>query len=435
MATYSTELLARVDPQPEERLACFEWRLRTLDAVPHQQSAELALGVALRIFRVLAGDTFTPDVVLLRHPPVGDPAGYAGHFGCPVRFETDHHGFLFRRDVLHRPLSDDVAVHQLALRYLADQAIPVVDDRTPAAEVIRRMLPTGALSLEQVAAQLAVHPRSLQRQLAVQETTYQQLVDDTRRDEAARLLRDTDLPLAQIAHLLGYTEQSVFSAAAPAGSDQPRSDPWRPPGAAAVVTSAAVSPSSRAVYQPEVPNGPGRATRVRPPSRDEPGRPQLHDRVGTTARRRHRTRGDRRPRRGRAPRAAAHPDPPGAQEKYVTNYRRAAAGSVARRGGRGHGFPTNQRDRDKAEVFELALARVSRQVAVRAKEAAAELKAERLAAARAGGTGPDAGASTTSGAAPSGRARTTRKTTGGVREGRSTRAAGARRQAKRDARG
>lgn len=212
MATYSTELLARVDPQPEERLACFEWRLRTLDAVPHQQSAELALGVALRIFRVLAGDTFTPDVVLLRHPPLGDPAGYAEHFGCPVRFETDRHGFLFRRDVLHRPLSDDVAVHQLALRYLADQAIPAdVDDRTPAAEVIRRMLPTGALSLEQVAAQLAVHPRSLQRQLAVQETTYQQLVDDTRRDEAARLLRDTDLPLAQIAHLLGYTEQSVFS--------------------------------------------------------------------------------------------------------------------------------------------------------------------------------------------------------------------------------
>ncbi|WP_395695990.1 hypothetical protein [Nocardioides sp.] len=124
-----------------------------------------------------------------------------------------------------------------------------------------------------------------------------------------------------------------------------------------------------------------------------------------------------------------------ARKKYVTNYRRAAAGSVARRGGRGHGFPTNQRDRDKAEVFELALARVSRQVAVRAKEAAAELKAERLAAARAGDTGPDAGASTTSGAAPSGRTRTTRKTTGGVKKDASTRAAGARRQAKRDARG
>ena len=211
LATYSPELLARVDPQPTERFARFEWRLRTQHALPHQQSAELGLGVALRIFRVLADDSFTPDVVVLGHPPLGDPAAYVEYFGCPVRFDTGRHGFLFRRRVLERPLSDDVAVHQLALHHLTAQSIPVdVEDRSPAAAV-RRMLPTGTVSLEQVAAQLAIHPRSLQRQLAAEGTTYQQLVDDIRRDEAAHLLRDTDLPLAQIAHLLGYTEQSVFS--------------------------------------------------------------------------------------------------------------------------------------------------------------------------------------------------------------------------------
>lgn len=122
-----------------------------------------------------------------------------------------------------------------------------------------------------------------------------------------------------------------------------------------------------------------------------------------------------------------------ARTKYVKNYRRAAAGSVAKRGGRGKAFTGNQRDRDKAEVFELALARVSRQVAVRAKETADELKAERIEAARAGSSGP-AKATAATKAAPASRARATKKSTGGVKKDASSRAQGARRQAKRDAR-
>lgn len=125
-----------------------------------------------------------------------------------------------------------------------------------------------------------------------------------------------------------------------------------------------------------------------------------------------------------------------ARSKYVTLYRRNARGAVVKRGGRGFSYPKNQRDRDKAEVFETALAAVSRQVATQAARAAAELKATRLEAARTNGTGPatdtvpvadrqEAAASRRPGA---------KKTTGGVKKDASSRAAGARRQAKRDAR-
>jgi hypothetical protein len=123
-----------------------------------------------------------------------------------------------------------------------------------------------------------------------------------------------------------------------------------------------------------------------------------------------------------------------ARSKYVKNYRKAASARVDQAGGRGKGFAQNDRDRDKAEVFELALARVSRSVAVRANQAAAELKADRLEAARQGSGGPDLSPTTGDGAVPAGRARQTRKTTGGVKKDASSRSAGARRQAKRDAR-
>lgn len=125
-----------------------------------------------------------------------------------------------------------------------------------------------------------------------------------------------------------------------------------------------------------------------------------------------------------------------ARAKYVSTYRRKASRAVVKRGGRGFSYPKNQRDRDKAEVFEGALASVSRQVGRHAARAAAELKASRLAAARSDGSGPRnvSARADSSPAVAESRPRGAKKTTGGLKKDASTRAAGARRQAKRDAR-
>jgi hypothetical protein len=119
----------------------------------------------------------------------------------------------------------------------------------------------------------------------------------------------------------------------------------------------------------------------------------------------------------------------------VTIYRRSAAGAVVKRGGRGFSYPKNQRDRDKAEVFESALAAVSKQVGAHAARAAAELRASRLAVSRSKGSGPrKASAAPPAAKAPAAsRPRGAKKTTGGMKKDASSRARGARRQAKRDA--
>jgi hypothetical protein len=72
-----------------------------------------------------------------------------------------------------------------------------------------------------------------------------------------------------------------------------------------------------------------------------------------------------------------------ARDKYVKLYRRQSATRVGATGARGKAFPKGSRDRNKAEVFEAALARVSRRLAAAARAAARELKAERIAEARA----------------------------------------------------
>jgi AraC-like DNA-binding protein len=75
------------------------------------------------------------------------------------------------------------------------------------------MLPTGGLDLDLIADQLAQHRRTLQRRLAAQDTSYADLVDRVRREEAERHLRDTDMPLGQLAGVLGFSEQSALSRA------------------------------------------------------------------------------------------------------------------------------------------------------------------------------------------------------------------------------
>jgi hypothetical protein len=83
-----------------------------------------------------------------------------------------------------------------------------------------------------------------------------------------------------------------------------------------------------------------------------------------------------------------------ARNKYVGQYRRSASARVVDHAGRGTARAENKRAAMKAEAFEEALARVSRRVATLARQAAAALRAERLAAARAArhghapGTGP-----------------------------------------------
>src|SRR4029079_2606193 len=73
----------------------------------------------------------------------------------------------------------------------------------------------------------------------------------------------------------------------------------------------------------------------------------------------------------------------GARDRYSKLSRRQSATRVTTVGGRGKAFEKGSRDRGKAEVFEDALSRGHRQLAVAARRSAQELKAERLAEAKA----------------------------------------------------
>ncbi|MGB1580040.1 MAG: AraC family transcriptional regulator ligand-binding domain-containing protein [Nevskiales bacterium] len=79
--------------------------------------------------------------------------------------------------------------------------------------VVKRNLPLGHVRLSEIAPQLSLSKRTLQRRLSDHGLTFHEVLEDARRSQAEQLLGNFSLSLAEIAFMLGYTEQSTFQQA------------------------------------------------------------------------------------------------------------------------------------------------------------------------------------------------------------------------------
>ena len=97
-----------------------------------------------------------------------------------------------------------------------------VGTRTQAAEseiveVLRRLLrarlPSAEVSLADVALELGMHERTLQRRLIERGTSFREVRETLWRDVARELLESTTMPVREIASILGYSEAAAFTRA------------------------------------------------------------------------------------------------------------------------------------------------------------------------------------------------------------------------------
>ena len=77
--------------------------------------------------------------------------------------------------------------------------------------VIARLLPTGHPTLESVARQLEISPRTLQRHLAKQGLTHSKLIYQVRITRACKQLSQSDVQISEIATEVGFATPSAFS--------------------------------------------------------------------------------------------------------------------------------------------------------------------------------------------------------------------------------
>ncbi len=180
---------------------------------PAAQVTELSLGVAARVLQLLGEGRARMASVRFPHPRRAPLAAYRAHFEAPVRFDADCAGYELREADLALPIhSGSRVLRELAEEYLElHYAAPHTAFAGVVRSVVWRSLGTGCSGCDDVAAALAVHPRTLQRRLRAEGTSFERIKDDARSALARRYLEQQELPLTQVAALLDYSEQSALT--------------------------------------------------------------------------------------------------------------------------------------------------------------------------------------------------------------------------------
>ena len=180
---------------------------------PARQSADGSLASTLAFCRWLTGKPLVPIEVYFQGPPPADIEPYQAVFQAPLRFNAEYHGMLMRHVDMDIALpTANAELAQLHDRFAGDYLARFSDSRVThqARQVICRLLPQGEPRRETVAQSLHLSERSLQRRLDEEGTSFQQLLDDTRRTLAEQYLARADLALLEVAYLLGFADPSNF---------------------------------------------------------------------------------------------------------------------------------------------------------------------------------------------------------------------------------
>jgi len=176
------------------------------------QTVEHGIGLAWRITTLLSEGRCHLRWVWFPHAAAGTAESYRARFEAPITFEAGTAALALLGRDLRLPISEhNQELHDVATAYLDGELAGV---QNPIAVQVRKaietLLGTGACSYRQVASVLYMHPRTLQRRLREEGTTFEDIKDEARRDLAQRYLSQPDVSLTQVSHFLDYKEQSAL---------------------------------------------------------------------------------------------------------------------------------------------------------------------------------------------------------------------------------
>jgi AraC-like DNA-binding protein len=171
------------------------------------------LGDLHRIVLFLVRRHYGLLAVALPHTPTADLSCYTRFFGAPVYPEHEHGGLHVTPATLSASVAEaNTSLREIALSYLNQHyADPSLTMAARVGRALRATLGSTRGSKSAIADLLFIHPRTLQRKLALEGATFEDIRDEVRQQTALRLLRDTRMPLTQVTGVLGLSEQSVLT--------------------------------------------------------------------------------------------------------------------------------------------------------------------------------------------------------------------------------
>lgn len=174
---------------------------------------DLCFAWVVGIARRGTGDLVRPKRVELRGAS-RYRRSYESHLGCAVQFEERDNTIVYAKSDLDRPFVTHNAELAAALAPQLEAALAqalasrAIGDQVKG--ILKRQLAGRRPGIGDVARELRLSSRTLQRRLAEDGASFQQLVQEARRELARHYLLHSSLELNETAYLLGYEDAHSF---------------------------------------------------------------------------------------------------------------------------------------------------------------------------------------------------------------------------------
>ena len=176
-------------------------------------SLEYMASLMILHFRNETSGRFAAANISFQHTP-DDAAGFERILGCPVQSAASWNGVSVPLDAWQLPLRRGDSVLRHVLESQANEILARLPARTGLALEVQRALTArvsgGDTRIDALARQLAMSGRTLQRRLAAEGVSYQELLEDARKEAAGRYISESRLAIGEVAYLVGYSEPAPF---------------------------------------------------------------------------------------------------------------------------------------------------------------------------------------------------------------------------------
>jgi len=180
-----------------------------------EQICDISIAIGCNIMRNLCGKTWNPSEVLLSTRQPQNLTPYRHFFRAPIRFNADQCALAFpTRWLDHQIPGADALLHQ----HLEKEAAELHNHRKTdfvgsLRGQLRKSLASGQCTVSDIARQLHMHERTLNRRLQAEGTSFRHELDGIRYEMARQYLAETAMPIARIAAALNYADASAFNRA------------------------------------------------------------------------------------------------------------------------------------------------------------------------------------------------------------------------------
>jgi AraC-like DNA-binding protein len=159
------------------------------------------------------GGPLSPKRVELQRPPAHEEM-YEAHFRCPVRFKAGRNALIFSKADMELPFvtynADLLGIVAPQLEAELTEQLAQKTFSEQAKGILKQLLAGHRPAIQDLARELHLSTRTLQRRLTEHGITFQRLLDEARRELARHYLLHSSRELNETAYLLGYEDANSF---------------------------------------------------------------------------------------------------------------------------------------------------------------------------------------------------------------------------------